>query len=67
MNLHRKARALLSEIQAELFAEAKARLDGNIRSDLLSFEAIAASFGKAAARTKRAAPSRAGSARPGRV
>ena len=29
-------------------AEAKARLDGNIRSDLLSFEAIAAFFGKAA-------------------
>jgi prolyl-tRNA synthetase len=39
---------LLAEIQANLFAEAKAGLDGNIRSDLLSFEAIAAFFGKAA-------------------
>ena len=42
-----QAPALLAEIQANLFAEAKARLDGNIRSDLKDFEAIAAYFGAA--------------------
>jgi prolyl-tRNA synthetase len=43
-----QAPALLAEIQANLYAEAKARLDGNIRSDLKDFEAIAAYFGAAA-------------------
>ncbi len=42
-----QAPALLAEIQANLFAEAKARLDGNIRSDLTDFEAIADYFGAA--------------------
>ncbi len=42
-----RAPALLSEIQANLFAEAKARLDGNIRSDFKDFDAIAAYFGEA--------------------
>ncbi len=41
-----KAVALLVEIQARLHAEAKARLDGNIRTDLTSFEAMAAYFGE---------------------
>lgn len=36
------------EIQQNLFAEAKARLDGNIRSDFSDFDAIAAWFGAAA-------------------
>jgi len=40
------APGLLAEIQANLFAEAKARLDGNIRSDLTTFEAIAEYFGQ---------------------
>ncbi|MBG0811914.1 proline--tRNA ligase [Methylosinus sp. H3A] len=40
--------ALLAEIQAALFAEAKARLEANIRSDLTSFAEIADYFGKAA-------------------
>ncbi|HEY3797385.1 MAG TPA: aminoacyl--tRNA ligase-related protein, partial [Caulobacteraceae bacterium] len=44
-----KAPALLAEIQAALFAEAKARLDGNIRSDLRSFEELAEYFGPGAA------------------
>ena len=43
-----QAPALLAEIQASLFNEAKARLDGNIRSDLKTFDAIAAYFGAAA-------------------
>jgi prolyl-tRNA synthetase len=43
-----RAPALLAEIQQNLYAEAKARLDGNIRSDLKDFEAIAAYFGAAA-------------------
>ena len=43
-----QAPALLAEIQANLYAEAKARLDGNIRTDLTDFEAIAAYFGAAA-------------------
>ncbi len=37
--------ALLAEIQASLFAEAKQRLEANIRSDLTSFDDIAAYFG----------------------
>jgi prolyl-tRNA synthetase len=37
---------LLAEIQAGLYAEAKARLDGNIRRDILTFEALAAYFGE---------------------
>ena len=37
---------LLAEIQAGLYAEAKARLDGNIKSDLASFDAVAAYFGE---------------------
>ncbi|MGO9428200.1 proline--tRNA ligase [Rhodoblastus sp.] len=43
-----KAPELLAEIQSNLYAEAKARLDGNIRSDLKDFDAIAAYFGAAA-------------------
>ncbi len=43
-----QAPGLLAEIQADLFDEAKARLDGNIRSDLKDFDAIAAYFGAAA-------------------
>jgi prolyl-tRNA synthetase len=37
---------LLAEIQAGLYAEAKARLDANIRRDIESFEALAAHFGE---------------------
>ena len=37
---------LLAEIQHGLYAEAKARLDGNIKSDLASFKAVAAYFGE---------------------
>jgi prolyl-tRNA synthetase len=40
------AAQLLAEIQAGLYAEAKARLDGNIRRDFASFEALAAYFGE---------------------
>jgi prolyl-tRNA synthetase len=43
-----QAPALLAEIQAALYAEAKARLEASIRSDLTSFDAIAEYFGKAA-------------------
>jgi prolyl-tRNA synthetase len=39
--------ALLAEMQASLFAEAKARLDGNIRTDIASFDALADHFGAA--------------------
>jgi prolyl-tRNA synthetase len=39
--------ALLAEIQAALFAEAKARLGANIRTDIRSFEALAEHFGAA--------------------
>ena len=39
---------MLAEIQAALFAEAKARLDANIRSDITTFEDLAAYFGPAA-------------------
>ncbi|HTP77164.1 MAG TPA: aminoacyl--tRNA ligase-related protein [Rhizomicrobium sp.] len=38
---------LLAEIQANLFKEAKARLDANIRSDIATFEALAEYFGAA--------------------
>jgi len=41
------APALLAEIQARLFAEAKAMLDGNIRSDIRSFDDLAEHFGAA--------------------
>jgi prolyl-tRNA synthetase len=37
---------LLAEIQAGLYAEAKARLDGNIKRDIENFEALAAYFGE---------------------
>jgi prolyl-tRNA synthetase len=40
------ASALLTEIQDNLFAEAKARLDGNIRTDIATFDALAGYFGK---------------------
>jgi prolyl-tRNA synthetase len=40
--------ALLTEIQAGLFAEAKARLAANIRSDIRTFDQLAAHFGPAA-------------------
>jgi prolyl-tRNA synthetase len=39
--------SLLEDIQASLHAEAKARLDGEIRSDIASFEALADYFGAA--------------------
>jgi len=42
------APALLAEIQAGLFAEAKARLDASIRSDIKSFDELAAYYGPAA-------------------
>jgi prolyl-tRNA synthetase len=42
------APGLLAEIQAGLFAEAKARLDGNIRADIATFDELAAYFGPAA-------------------
>jgi prolyl-tRNA synthetase len=42
------ARALLDDIQASLYAEAKARLDANIVRGIASFEALADYFGQAA-------------------
>ena len=39
--------ALLDDIQASLFAEAKARLDGNIITSIATFEALADYFGAA--------------------
>ena len=42
------AGALLEEIQAGLFNEAKARLDANIRTDIKTFDDLAAYFGPAA-------------------
>ena len=39
--------AMLAEIQATLFAEAKARLDANIRTDIATFDALADYFGAA--------------------
>ncbi|MDX2258095.1 MAG: aminoacyl--tRNA ligase-related protein [Hyphomicrobiaceae bacterium] len=41
------ATALLADIQAGLYAEARARLDGNILSGIENFEALAAYFGEA--------------------
>jgi len=43
------ALALLDEIQASLFAEAKARLDGNILTGLTTFDAVKDYFGAAEA------------------
>jgi prolyl-tRNA synthetase len=43
-----EAAQLLTAIQRGLFDEAKARLDGNTRSDLKTFDEVAAYFGKAA-------------------
>jgi prolyl-tRNA synthetase len=43
------AAALLDDIQSNLFAEAKARLDGNIVTGIKSFEALADYFGAAEA------------------
>src|SRR6185312_621343 len=37
--------ALLAEIQTTLFKEAKTRLDANIKTDITTFEALAAYFG----------------------
>ena len=42
------ARALLDDIQRTLFADAKARLDGNIVTGITSFDEMAAYFGAAA-------------------
>ena len=42
------AKALLDEIQAGLYAEAKARLDGNIVRGITTFDALADYFGQAA-------------------
>jgi prolyl-tRNA synthetase len=39
---------ILAQIQARLFADAKARLEANIRTDITSFEALADHFGAAA-------------------
>jgi prolyl-tRNA synthetase len=43
-----KAPAMLGEIQAKLFSEAKARLEDNIRTDIGSFDELADYFGAAA-------------------
>ena len=43
------ASALLAEIQAQLFAEAKARLDANIISGIKTFDELANYFGQAEA------------------
>ena len=48
-----EAPALLEEIQGELYAEAKARLDGNIVSDIKSFEELAEYFGSGRSRRRR--------------
>ncbi len=45
----KSAPALLDDIQARLFAEAKARLDGNIVSNITTFDDLAAYFGAASA------------------
>jgi prolyl-tRNA synthetase len=42
------AAQLLTDIQASLYGEAKARLDGNIRTDIATFDELAAYFGPAA-------------------
>jgi prolyl-tRNA synthetase len=44
-----KAPVLLDQIQAKLFADAKARLDGNIVLNIKTFDELAAYFGAAAA------------------
>ncbi|MBJ7534419.1 proline--tRNA ligase [Rhodomicrobium vannielii ATCC 17100] len=41
------AEGLLREIQGALYADAKKRLDGNIRTDIASFDELAAYFGPA--------------------
>src|SRR5579862_1706564 len=41
------APGILAEIQASLYADAKAMLDGNIRSDIRSFDQLAEHFGAA--------------------
>jgi prolyl-tRNA synthetase len=41
--------ALLAQIQSNLFNEAKARLDANIRTDIATFDALADHFGPAGA------------------
>ena len=40
------AKKMLAEIQAGLYAEAKARLDGNIKRDILTWDALAGYFGE---------------------
>jgi len=50
------AAAMLSDIQKALFAEAKARLDANIRSDIKSFDEMAEYFGAAAEDDDEGAP-----------
>ncbi len=42
-----EAQALLNDIQATLYAEAKARLDGNVITDIKSFDELTAYFGAA--------------------
>jgi prolyl-tRNA synthetase len=42
-----QAQALLDDIQVRLYAEAKARLDGNIVSNITTFDALAEYFGAA--------------------
>ena len=42
-----KALAILNDIQASLYAEAKARLDGNIAATITTFDELAAYFGPA--------------------
>jgi prolyl-tRNA synthetase len=42
-----EAPGMLAEIQTGLYAEAKARLDGNIRTDIRSFDDLADHFGAA--------------------
>jgi prolyl-tRNA synthetase len=49
------AQELLKEIQANLYAEAKARLDGNIVSNLTSFDELADYFGPAGGEDESAA------------
>ncbi|HJW41027.1 MAG TPA: hypothetical protein VJ476_07340, partial [Rhizomicrobium sp.] len=43
-----KVPAMLAEIQATLFKEAKARLDANIRTDITTWDALAEYFGAGA-------------------
>ena len=64
-----QAPAMLAEMQAGLFAEAKAMLDGNISSDIRTFDELAEYFGPATDDDEDVggAFSRAGSAPPGRA